>query len=422
LKSSFSEVQDFVQEEKDNKAESVDDSEIPAIKSSIEELRGELDQSESSREENKKLLLSLLDEKFKSYSDKMSAEADDSAGSDEQKDLEDKLSVVSEKIEELSEKINEIEDSEPPPPPPSSDAEDELTEKVSTISEKIEELSEKINEIEGLEPPPPPPVSDQPAGAAGDFDEVKQSIELLAQRVESVESSQRQTEDDGSGKSSETIDASDLSLQIKELSDRLNEIEGAEPPPPPPVSDIAHDGGANEEINSSLQKLAERIDSLQAEVSGSTGETVKPEQLSALTERVETLHDKVVSLEINKTASEDEEINLEEILEELKEESAEMESDEDESSEELAEEEADLETEQEVLQAREEESISEGESVKTSEKGEGLRADYDPNITIDNTERKFSDWVVIFNDPESNELNYKISTNNIFRKLYFEKG
>jgi methyl-accepting chemotaxis protein len=179
----------------------------------LESLKQELAESESKREENKKVMLSLLDQFNAFEKSQTGSQATDesvSDGGNDDQSSDDRLSELTEKIVGLSQRIYELENEEPPPPPPIDEKEEfssdeiltrddisalvteqlgeatpvdtstDLTSRIEELENKLEESLESVRDAE--EPPPPPPVPSFNAS-----EEIEELNTKLSQSIDSLE-------------------------------------------------------------------------------------------------------------------------------------------------------------------------------------------------------------------------------------------
>jgi polyhydroxyalkanoate synthesis regulator phasin len=212
FKSSFAEVEDLV---RDSSTEVDGDGagNLKSLESSLESLKQELAESESKREENKKVMLSLLDQFNAFEKSQTGSQATDesvSDGGNDDQSSDDRLSELTEKIVGLSQRIYELENEEPPPPPPIDEKEEfssdeiltrddisalvteqlgeatpvdtstDLTSRIEELENKLEESLESVRDAE--EPPPPPPVPSFNAS-----EEIEELNTKLSQSIDSLE-------------------------------------------------------------------------------------------------------------------------------------------------------------------------------------------------------------------------------------------
>lgn len=162
LKSSCAEVEDLVRAS-DPDADEDGVGNLESLESSLESLKQELAESESKREENKKVMLSLLDQ-FNDFKSKQAEVSDDGKQSDDipQNDVSNSLqsltermesleSEVSGKLEEVTEKVSELGNAEEPPPPPpvlAFDGSEEIHELNAKLTSSIDSLEERVSKIQ----------------------------------------------------------------------------------------------------------------------------------------------------------------------------------------------------------------------------------------------------------------------------------
>ena len=207
LKSSFAEVEDIVrgtntEDDGDGAAN------LKALESSLESLKHELAESESKREENKKVMLSLLDQFNQLQESQTGPQATEQsvvAGGNDMQASDGRLSELTEKLDGFSQRIEQLENQEQPPPPPpplatnDSAENSEIVDRLTVLSEKLEDISDKVIELENAEEPPPPPaISKGSTEGSADLEEIKSSIQSIAVRLDSIEAGNSDSVDDSS--------------------------------------------------------------------------------------------------------------------------------------------------------------------------------------------------------------------------------
>ena len=263
---------------------------LTSLNSQIETLETKFLNSEEKREENKKIILSLVDEiqDFKKKENKESSvEIDheifkettqklDALISDKESTLE-LINSLKEKIENLELKINESE-KKSTVATDNSTLEDnilEIFDKIDDINSDKSEFKSKIANIESKledevlgtnEEIPPPPPSEDPSSSGlstrvEDLEDIindaTSAIHELSEEFHSFQDETKEFNEKSSPSSENPENFSELEKTINEIRSQMDDLS-VEPPPPPPISESSSEE-SNQELIDTVQNLEKRM-------------------------------------------------------------------------------------------------------------------------------------------------------------------
>jgi DNA repair exonuclease SbcCD ATPase subunit len=272
----------------------------------IGDLENKFSESEQKREENKKIILSLMDEIHdlkKREREESTAESEkenspeisekiDALLSDKESTIEtinllkEEFKVVQSKIDELQnnssetvdissletnikqvfDKIDDI----------NSDK-SEFKSKIANIESKLEDENFRTNE----EIPPPPPAEDPSSSGlttrVEDLEEIindaTSAIHELSEEFHSFQDEMKELNQESSPTSEKSENFSELEKSIDELRSQMDDLS-VEPPPPPPISETINEG-ASQQLLKSVEELEMQMTDFRKQVHSEIAEFKK---------------------------------------------------------------------------------------------------------------------------------------------------
>ena len=253
----------------------------------IEDLENKFSESEQKREENKKIILSLMDEIHdlkKREREESTAESEKENSSEISEKLDALLSekeltnetinLLKEEFKVVQSKIEELQNNSPETVDISSletnikqvfDKIDDINSDKSEFKSKIANIESKLEDeklITNEEIPPPPPAEDPSSSGlttrVEDLEDIindaTSAIHELSEEFHSFQDEMKELNQESSPTSEKSENFSELEKSIDELRSQMDDLS-VEPPPPPPIQDEANDEGASQQLLKSVEEL-----------------------------------------------------------------------------------------------------------------------------------------------------------------------